>query len=147
MISTARPDAHPSLTRTTPPAQRPAPNAPGGARILVMWTGYTSVQVFVDGRADHDALERLERVLDLLVVARASHVCVDLTRLDGPDTPVLELLAALCHRLWRRRGRLHIIGLQRRLCSSPEVAAFPEVFGDLTGLTDHPDHQPAPRPT
>lgn len=122
--------------------------------ITTMWTTRHAAQVSVAGRGDGAAVERLERVLDRLLSARVRHRSVDLARLEGPDRAVVvELLAAVCHRLWARRGCLHVLGLRDRLVPSPEVTAFPEVFGEVpylrnhTSPTDQPDpaHQLSPR--
>ncbi|GLZ48938.1 hypothetical protein Acsp06_51230 [Actinomycetospora sp. NBRC 106375] len=98
-------------------------------RLIVMWTIRHHAQVTVDGHADADAVERLDRALDLIMRAHGRHITVDLTRLEGRDADVLEVLAATWHRLSRAGGRLHVVGLRRRLITDPEVSAFPEVFG------------------
>lgn len=96
-----------------------------------MWTARDAAQVTVDGRADADAADRLERVLDGLLDAYVCHLTVDLSRVRGDDVELVELLAATCYRLWWRGGCLHVFGLGRRLVSRPEVEAFPEVFGEV----------------
>ncbi|WP_133827714.1 hypothetical protein [Actinomycetospora succinea] len=99
------------------------------ARLIVMWTIRHHAQVTVDGHADGDAVERLDRALNLIMRAHGLHITVDLTRLQGRDVDVLEVLAATWHRLSHAGGRLHVVGLRRRLVTDPEVSAFPEVFG------------------
>lgn len=103
----------------------------GQACIVSIWTDRSSVQVSVDGCADTGVCERLESALELIIRAQGTHITVDLSRMEGPDAAVLELLAAVCHRQWGRRGCLHVEGIGARLASAPEVAAFPELFGDL----------------
>ncbi len=76
-------------------------------------------------------VEALERAAEDIIRAGGRHVTVDLARLQGRDVPVLVLLAALSHRLRRERGCLHADGLDSRLASEPEVASFPELFGDV----------------
>lgn len=102
------------------------------ARITVMWAGRDEAYVTLDGSVAVDVLERLDRVLERLLHAGATHLIVDLHRLTGDDRAVLELLAATCHRLWARRGTMTVHGLRDRLISRPEVNAFPEVFGNVS---------------
>ena len=64
-------------------------------------------------------------------LSRIRHVVLDLHRLTGDDTGVLELLAATWHRLGREGGHMEIHGLRHRLVTRPEVADFPEIFGGL----------------
>jgi anti-anti-sigma regulatory factor len=97
-----------------------------------MWTGRHEAHLTVDGPGDApDLAIRLDAVLDRLAVAGVRHLVLDLHRLTGDDTGVLELLAATWHRLGRRGGRLEIHGLRHRLVTRPEVTAFPEIFGGL----------------
>ena len=104
---------------------------PRPARIVAMWIDRREAHVTVDGSADDDLVVRLDSVLDRLLDAQACHLIVDVHRLTGDDTDVLELLAATCHRLWARRGTMEVNGMRDRLISQPEVRAFPELFGDL----------------
>lgn len=103
------------------------------ARIVAVWISRREAHLTVDGTGDGEVVGRLDSVLERLLLAGASHLVVDLHRLTGDDTDVLELLAATCHRIWARDGVLEIRGLRDRLVSRPEVSAFPEVFGDLPG--------------
>jgi anti-anti-sigma regulatory factor len=107
-------------------------------RVLVLWTGADVVQVVLAGWVCPELVEALERAVDDLFRGGGRHLTIDLTRLQGSDVPVLELLAALSHRLRRADGCLHTEGLDRRLVSRPEVSAFPELFGDV----GHPDPVP-----
>lgn len=109
------------------------------ARIVTVWTARYEVHLTVDGHGGDPALILgLDAVLEGLLHAGAAHLVIDLHRLTGEDAAVLELLAATCHRLWRRQGKLEVHGLRDRLATRPEVLAFPEVFGVVsrTGLGD-----------
>jgi hypothetical protein len=100
-------------------------------RVLVVWTSADAVQVLLTGGARPPLVETLERVLDDLIRLGGRHLRVDLTRLQGCDVPVLEMLAAVSHRLRWAGGCLHVDGLERRLVSAPEVSWFPELFGEV----------------
>lgn len=100
-------------------------------RVLVVWTTGDAVQVLLTGWARPPLVESLERAVDDLIRAGGRHLRVDLTRLQGRDVPVLELLAALSHRLRWAGGCLHVDGLGRRLVTAPEVSSFPELFGEV----------------
>lgn len=86
-----------------------------------------------DGRGDADMVSRLEDTLERLLRAGARHVVVDVHRLTGDDSGILELLAATCHRIWSLGGSMEVVGLRDRLVFRPEVAAFPKLFGRLDG--------------
>jgi anti-anti-sigma regulatory factor len=101
------------------------------ARIVSMWTGRHEAHLTIDGVSDGDLIRRLDDALERLLQAGVRHLAVNLYRLTGDDTDVLELLAATCHRLWAKRGVMEIRGLRHRLITNPEVTAFPEVFGTL----------------
>ena len=102
------------------------------AHVITMWSSRREVHLMVHGAADPDLVARLDTELQDVLSAGATHVVVDLHRLAGNDTAILELLAATCHQLWRIQGVMEVAGVRDRLATSPEVGSFPEVFGDVT---------------
>jgi anti-anti-sigma regulatory factor len=110
------------------------------ANITWTWHERRNALVTVHGDPDDWAVERLDHVLQTLVDGGAETLTVDIARVDGADSRLLEPMARACRQLWRRRGSMHLVGLRDRLASRPEVAAFPELFGTLdTGAVAHSD--------
>jgi hypothetical protein len=99
--------------------------------VLVVWTAGDAAQVLLTGWARPPLVDSLERVVDDLIRAGGRHLSVDLTRMQGHDSPVLELLAALSHRPRWAGDCVHIDALERRLVPAPEVSSFPELFGEV----------------
>lgn len=95
------------------------------SRISMTWSDPTHAQLDLHGRLDAAVVDRLDRFLDLVLRTDGTTLTVDLSRLEGPDTPVLEALTIACRRLWLRRGSMHVVGLGNRLAAGrgPVVVA------------------------
>jgi anti-anti-sigma regulatory factor len=81
-------------------------------RIITMWTTDHKVHVGLRGEARGDLAARLDRTLDRLLQAGATHMIVHLERLTGDDAAVLDILATTGRTLWLRMGIMETVGLR-----------------------------------